>query len=109
MDWFGKKKTSDLEQHIMSLRASQKATDEYNKELKARVKELELAHEHETGVKVRVENNVVLAKFTKVEMCFMQGCVNAYTKTSTNMEDTKFAMALYDKMQPLIEGMTEDE
>lgn len=83
------------------------AKDKEITDLKARVIALEDAHEKQTGIRVRVDNTVTVAKFTKVEMCVMQGAVYSYARSAANLEDTKFAMALYEKIQRFVEGMKE--
>ena len=83
------------------------AKDKEIAELNARVRALEDAHEKSTGIKVRIDNTVVIAKFTKAETCVMQGAIYAYARSCKNMDDTKFAMALYDRMDEVIRGMKE--
>ena len=78
------------------------------KELKQRVIDLEDAHEKSTGIKVRVDNSVTIAKFTKMEMCMLQGVLKQYMGKISNIDDSEFAMALYRKMTPIIDGMKED-
>lgn len=77
-------------------------------ELKRRVVALEDAHEKSTGIKVRVDNTITLAKFTKVEMCVLQGVLHKYMQHTDNVNDAEFALNLYRKMTPIIQGMKED-
>ena len=72
-----------------------------------RVVELENAHEKSTGIKVRVDNTVTLAQFSKMEMCLLQGVLKQYMGQIKNMDDIKFAMDLYNRMTGIIQGMRE--
>ena len=104
-----KKKYDDSRLMWGTLNQTLKAKDTEIAELTARCRALEDAHENGTGIKVRVDNNVVLAKFTKVEMCLLQGTIYEFARHAKTMDDTKFAMALYDKMTPMIAGMKEEK
>lgn len=72
-----------------------------------RVIDLEDAHEKETGIKVRVDNTVTIAYFTKTEMCLLQGVLKRYAGDSKNMGDVEFSLGLYNRMSSIIEGMEE--
>lgn len=102
-----KEKLAQTQRQIELLTTAATVKEKEMQALRDRVVALEDAHEKQTGIKVRVDNATVLAKFTKPEMCVLQGALYAYARNTSNMTDTRFAMDLYEKMVPMIAGMRE--
>jgi hypothetical protein len=76
---------------------------------KERAEDLEDKIEHDFGVQVRNIVNEIKIDFTKIEMVVMLSGVNKIIKDSSNVDDLKIYITLYDKLQEAINKMKEDQ
>jgi hypothetical protein len=76
---------------------------------KDRTEELEDKIEYDFGTSVRNVTNVVKIEFTKVELVAMMTGIFKLLSSPKTIDDVKYYLALYDKIQGVVDKMTEDQ